>query len=430
MFHGHGEVDSFNLEDNNVKMLQATVEKLEQQIQGLAMRDNSQLRTFLQSSLLEKAKERLIFDTDDVYRCIDSWDYFFSLYRVSSDYEQFLAVEQLLPPYVQRALALSKEFTPSYKWLVSYLKDRYDARYICHEMHRVHLDKCSGIDELEFLAMDAANSPHEELVKHFMLQSCNQSQKETMGPFLCQPLKDFKFKFKLMLQDGGDQNRLSVGKPCSEMKVDLNEIAPSKSVKVKKRAARTGELSRSIVQKVKKKERNQTSFVSMVGERRKQQRYVGWFHCGGCERNWVCYSLFCITGEAAGASRRCFSCSKVVVPGRVEKLGQSSLSRFVSAGTDGQRDQPELSESSSEVRWKHCFRREQSAHRTRDFNQKVCFNSPKTVHVSQDCLHDAVSHDGYFRGKQDMTRVECVSDWVKSWKYNAPRGETLSKRMI
>ena len=86
MFHEQGELLKENVE---IKMLQATVEKLEQQIKSLTMSGVKRERKLWDSSLLKKAMERLEFDVENVHRSIDTWNYFFNLYSVDSDFDKF-----------------------------------------------------------------------------------------------------------------------------------------------------------------------------------------------------------------------------------------------------------------------------------------------------------------------------------------------------
>lgn len=191
-------------ESNSEKMntLQATVEALKQQIQGLmAEKKCEEKDSLLGNPLIKEARQRLKFDIKDVHETIEVWDHFLKLYGVVSDYEKFYAVEQLLPPYLQRALSSSNEVQVSYRWLVDYLRNKYDPKYLCYEMCNKTANKFTNVNDLEDMATEAANGPKEHLIKHFMLQACSHYQKKKIKPFILLPMREFKFRFKMVLQE-------------------------------------------------------------------------------------------------------------------------------------------------------------------------------------------------------------------------------------
>ena len=186
---------------NETGLLQDVVKHLQEQIQALSTQSLKMQETKIDMKLLETARHRLAFDVDDVHASIASWNYFFELYGITSDYNQFLAVEQLLPAHIQRTFAVCGEVQASYVWLVTYLKNRYEPRYMCYEMANKYIDKLTNINELEDLAKEAANCPQEHLMKHFMLQSCTLHHKQRMKPFLLLPMKEFKFQLAMLMQE-------------------------------------------------------------------------------------------------------------------------------------------------------------------------------------------------------------------------------------
>ena len=195
-------------QESQLQLLQETVEQLKAQIGFLTLRQGSQCTaegSLVENKLIKLAKSRLRFDGKDVYGSIDTWNHFFLLYNVNSDYEKFFAVEQLLPVHVQKAMSNDETLETSYKWLVSYLKARYDPKFLCYEMSYRSLTKATNIGELEDLATEAANCPKEHIVKHFMLQTCSYQQRKKMQPFLLLPMREFKFKLKMVSQEENDR---------------------------------------------------------------------------------------------------------------------------------------------------------------------------------------------------------------------------------
>ena len=193
-------------ENAQLQLLQETVEQLQRQVGYLSMRQGSgppSEEPLLENKLIKLSKTRLRFDIKDVYGSIETWDHFFQLYRVESDYEKFFAVEQLLPFHVQKAMSTNRDLETSYKWLVSYLKGKYDPKYACYDMSYRTLTRTTNIGELEDLAIEAANCPNEHIVKHFMLDACTYQQRQRMRPFLFLPMREFKFKLKMVAQDDG-----------------------------------------------------------------------------------------------------------------------------------------------------------------------------------------------------------------------------------
>ena len=188
----------------NIKLLLATVERLERRVAALDLQrgpETSNEESLLENKLINKAQKRLRFDSKDVHGSIETWDHFFRLYNVQSDYEKFFCVEQVLPAHIQKAMSSNDEVETSYRWLKSYLKQKYDPKYICHEMANRSVTRSTNMNELEDMATEAANNPREQLVKHFMLQPCSQYHRQQMKPFLLLPLKEFKFKLKMALSE-------------------------------------------------------------------------------------------------------------------------------------------------------------------------------------------------------------------------------------
>ena len=162
--------------------LQATVERLERQLQALThhavIAGGQTPGSYVDSSVVRLAQKRLRFDTKDVHASIDSWDHFFRMYEVTSDREKFFAVEQLLPHPVQRALNANGVWETSYAWLVSYLRKKFEPKHACHEMGFRSVSVKTNMNELEDLAAEAAACPREHLIKHFMLEACSVTLKQ------------------------------------------------------------------------------------------------------------------------------------------------------------------------------------------------------------------------------------------------------------
>ena len=159
--------------------------------------------SLLESSLIKTAQRRLRFNSNDVHGSIEIWNNFFRLYNIESDYDKFFAVEQLLPLHIQKAMACSDDVVTSYSWLISYLKQRYDPKYLCYEMANRSVTKSTNINELRDMATEAANNPKEHLIKHFMMEPCSPYQRQQMRPFLLLSLKEFELKLKLIIREDG-----------------------------------------------------------------------------------------------------------------------------------------------------------------------------------------------------------------------------------
>ena len=69
------------------------------------------------------------------------------------------------------------------------------------------ISKSTNINEIEDLATEAANCPKEHVIKHFMLEACSYHQKQKMRPYLLLPMREFKFKLKMVVQE--EQGRFS-----------------------------------------------------------------------------------------------------------------------------------------------------------------------------------------------------------------------------
>ena len=188
----------------NYQLLLAAVERLENKVSQIDQRrerETQEEACLFDNSLINKAQKRLRFDGKDVHGCIETWDHFFRLYNVQSDREKFFCVEQVLPFHIQKAMSSNDQVEISYRWLKFYLKQKYDPRYICHEMANRSVTRSTNLNELEDMATEAANNPKEQLVKHFMLQGCSQYHQQQMKPFLLLPLNEFKFKLKMAVNE-------------------------------------------------------------------------------------------------------------------------------------------------------------------------------------------------------------------------------------
>ena len=224
---------------NEIYLLQDVVKRLQQELQDLSASSCKKQDRVIDMKLLEVARGRLVFDVDDVHASIASWNYFFKLYGITSDSDRFLAVEQLLPSHIQRAFAVCGEVQASYVWLVSYLEDRYEPKYMCYEMDKRKIDPSTNLNELEDLAREAAKCPQEHLIKHFMLEPCTLQIQQMMKSYLLLPLKEFKFKLKMLLQEDGNCDLPNVAEEKSMLKENTqthfrqsfnNHSTPSESI--------------------------------------------------------------------------------------------------------------------------------------------------------------------------------------------------------
>ena len=166
---------------------------------------SNETNALLENKLINQAQKRLRFDIKDVHNSIDSWNHFFRMYGVHSDFDKYFAVEQLLPAHVQRALRTRSDIEPSYIWLIEYLRNKYDPKYLCHEMPSKNVNRSTNINELEDMAAEAASCPREHVIKHFMLDACAQHIKNKMRHHILLPMREFKLKLKMILQEDGSR---------------------------------------------------------------------------------------------------------------------------------------------------------------------------------------------------------------------------------
>ena len=300
----------------------------------------------IRNKLLKQAQIRLCFDKEDVHGSIRSWDYFFRLYKVESDYIKFLAVEQLLPRHIQRAMSVNHTAQYNYRWLVEYLKDRYNPKYLCHEMDIRTVDQCTNFNELEDLAAEAANCPKEELIKHFLLQSCTKYQREKMKPFLLFSMKDFRFKLRDLIQESVGLPPKGMGKiPEKDHQLPVKYCAAVV-------ATEDSMLKKEVTQHSKQSILNQNKFTDSLNSNKCREdsgaigkvselkvlhdfqgnfepvvkyvrdhphmvdkRHLGMFCCDGCGRKWI---------SRVGSfevRKQCFNCNILVTPHCVRALG-------------------------------------------------------------------------------------------------------------
>ena len=285
-----------------MEYLKSKINFLQQKLQTLSVPEEVvKDESLIPMKLLKIARQRLRFDCDDVYSSIRSWDYFFKLYSITSDRDQFFAIEQLLPANIQRLLSVYSGVKPSYFWLVSFLKERYDPKFVCYEMDLKCADENTDITELECLAYEAAKCPQEHLIKHFMLESCTKSHRQKMKQFLLSPMKDFKFQLKLLLKEDCDRQR-------------HNEAEQQQSLVKAKLKSET-----HFIQSISNQHITPESVTPKFEQRKmtvKEQKFVkhvGTFSCSGCNRRWISHSLFCAVGEnVAQVTRQCFNCMRQV----------------------------------------------------------------------------------------------------------------------
>ena len=299
---GHKSVD-------HIDYLTSKINFLQQQLKMFPVPQHSGKEDFpIEMKLLKVARQRLKFDSDDVYSSIRSWDYFFNIYEITSDRDQFYAIEQLLPAHIQRALSVYNEVKASYVWLVSFLKERYDPKFMCHEMNK-YADESTSVTELEDLATEAAKCPQEHLVKHFMLETCTEYHRQKMQPFLLLPMKDFKFQLKLLLK--GYSNKQLPTAAQQSYSVDSKEKSETH---LKIQSIYNQHIpSKSITPKTKAKQE--------TGKEQKFVKHVGTFSCDGCTRRWVSHSLFCAVGESdPQVTRQCFNCLRKVSAQNIKVL--------------------------------------------------------------------------------------------------------------
>ena len=167
---GSSSSENAQLKDS-VYCLQEAVMRLEEKLSSINMNignrstmsqnanNNTDPNSLLENKIINQAQKRLRFDIKDVHNSTDSWNHFFRMYGVNSDFDKFFAVEQLLPPHIQRALRIHADIEPSYIWLIDYLRNKYDPKYVCHEMQNKNVNRSSNINELEDMAAEAANCP-------------------------------------------------------------------------------------------------------------------------------------------------------------------------------------------------------------------------------------------------------------------------------
>ena len=185
--------------------LQTAMEKLEKQVASLSLQRESGPSSLLENKLVMHAQKRLRFDIKDVHGSIKTWDHFFCLYGIDSDYEKFFAVEQLLPMHVQKAMASNMQLETSYNWLKYYLTEKYDPKFQCHEMSGRTVSRSTNLNDLENLATEAADCPKEHLTKHFMLEACPFHVRQRMKPYLMLSMKEFKLRLGMMIQEDGQR---------------------------------------------------------------------------------------------------------------------------------------------------------------------------------------------------------------------------------
>ena len=166
---------------------------------------------FSQDEIFKLAQRRCRFDPKDAHNSILAWDHFFDLYNVTSDITKFYIIEQILPFQLQKSLATRQSFQISYEWLKSYLQQRYDPIFQCHNMALRQISRNSNINELEDAAIEAASCPRDHLIKHFMLESCPIFIKKQMRSYLLLSLTEFKTKLKSLFQE--DYNRFHQSDP-------------------------------------------------------------------------------------------------------------------------------------------------------------------------------------------------------------------------
>ena len=218
-----------SVESTQVEILQATIERLERRLENLAPETGRfSTQSFLDSSLVKAAMKRLKFDIRDVHSSLESWDLFFTLYNGCSDIEKFYAVEQLLPAHLHRALAATAEYRTSYIWLVSKLREKFEPRYMCHEMANRSVSTKTNMNELEGFAVEAASCPQEQLIKHFMLEACSSGVCSKMKPFMFLPMTEFKFRLKLAVQE--DSGRNMGGHSGSYRRVNEVALGPNRDL--------------------------------------------------------------------------------------------------------------------------------------------------------------------------------------------------------
>ena len=286
---------------DQVEYLKSKINFLQQKLQTLSVPEEVvKDESLIPMKLLKIARQRLRFDCDDVYSSIRSWDYFFKLYSITSDRDQFFAIEQLLPANIQRLLSVYSGVKPSYFWLVSFLKERYDPKFVCYEMDLKCADENTDITELECLAYEAAKCPQEHLIKHFMLESCTKSQRQKMKQFLLSPMKDFKFQLKLLLTEDCDRQM-------------HDAVEQQSSVKSKEKSDTHFIQSISNQHTTSESVRPKSEPRKIALKEQKCVKHFGTFSCSGCNRRWISHSLSCTVGESvAQVTRQCFNCMRQV----------------------------------------------------------------------------------------------------------------------
>ena len=60
-------------------------------------------------------------------------------------------------------------------------------------------------NELEDMAIEAANCPREHIIKSFMLQAVSSNVRGKIQPHIFLPMKEFKFKLKMLIQEEGNR---------------------------------------------------------------------------------------------------------------------------------------------------------------------------------------------------------------------------------
>ena len=224
----------------------------------------------------------------------------------------------------------------------------------------------TNINELEDLAMEAAKCPQEHLIKHFMLQPCTMHHQKMMKPFLLLPIKEFKFKLAMLLQEDYSMSNFSNVVIDESILEEEKEPHFTQSFNNQK----TPPSAESIIKSPKQHHRG------MRATKTQNVMFSGKFCCKGCNRIWVSHKLISADGESTSLlKRQCYTCKVQVSPQDIQIVNRV------------------------------CFECGQHGHLARQcpdkprFNRRACYGCGQLGHLVQDC------QSGYTKIREDWQNL-------------------------